>query len=160
MKPFLLVAALSFIPLIARAQDVTGVNLKAVSLSKSGNYCMDAQDNKKADGTRVFLYTCHGRENQRWTVTTAADAGSAIIGTGGYCLDVRGGASRSAATGTPVQLWKCNFNTNQKFSVEPDGTIKEQATGKCLQASSDKDGAPIVIQACTGAPTEKWRFER
>ena len=120
---------------------------------------MDAQDNKKADGTKVFLFACHGKENQRWTVTTAEaeSGGSAIVGTGGYCLDVRG-YSRSA--GAPVQLYKCHFGGNQKFVMGRDGTIKEQSSGNCLQATAEKDGAAITLGACTGAPAEKWRLEQ
>ena len=159
MKLLLFISCLSLVPSSAHAQFVAGVNFKAISASGSGNYCMDAADNRKNDGTKVFMFTCHGRENQRWTVTTGAEGTSAIIGTGGYCLDVRGGVKESAA-GTPVQLWKCNFNSNQRFTVGRDGTVKEQASGKCLQATADKEGAAIVIQACTGAPTEKWRFEQ
>ena len=158
MKLILLLSCISLVPSSIHAQFVAGVNLKAISASGSGNYCMDAADNRKNDGTQVFMVTCHGRENQRWTVTTAAAGTSAIVGTGGYCLDVRGGVAASA-TGTPVQLWKCNFNANQRFVVGRDGTIKEQASGKCLQATADREGAPIVIQACTGGPTEKWRLE-
>ncbi|MBV8550106.1 MAG: RICIN domain-containing protein [Acidobacteriaceae bacterium] len=156
MKTILFSAALSILSLSAYAQNPAGVNFKIVSASGSGNFCMDAQDNRKADGTNVFMYTCHGRENQRWAITTATQ-GSAIIGTGGYCLDVRGGAK---SPGAPVQLYQCHFGGNQRFLIGSDGTIKEQSSGNCLQAKADKDGAPIVLAPCKGAPTEKWRFEQ
>lgn len=157
MRQILLVVTLSLAPLLTYAQVTAGVNWKIVSASGAGHFCMDADENRKADGTKVFMYPCHGTENQRWTVTTGAEGTSALVGTGGYCLDVRGGA---AGTGTPVQLWKCHFGKNQRFVIGMDGTIKEEGTGKCLQASADKAGAAIVIAPCTGNVTEKWKVEQ
>jgi hypothetical protein len=156
MRHILLLVALSLLSLPTYAQVTAGVNWKIVSASGAGHFCMDAAGNKKADGTKVFMYPCHGRENQRWTVTTDAEGTSALIGTGGYCLDVRGAGS---GTGTPVQLYKCHFGKNQRFALGADGTIKEEGTGKCLQASADKEGAAIIIAPCTGNVTEKWKVE-
>ena len=157
MKLILLLTAVSLLPLSLSAQYTAGTHFKIVSMGGGGNYCMDAQDNKKSDGTKVFLYTCTGHENQRWTVTTSTESASAIVGTGGYCLDVRGS---STSAGAPVQLYQCHFKGNQRFIVSRDNTIKEQSSGKCLQATAEKEGAPIVLAACTGAQTEKWRFEQ
>ena len=157
MKATLLLVALTLLPLSALAQYTAGTHFKIVSMSGAGNFCMDAADNKKADGTRVSMFTCHGQENQRWTVATSTEAGTAIIGTGGFCLDVR---SASTSAGAPVQLYQCHFKGNQRFVIGRDNTIKEQSSGKCLQAAADKNGAPIVLAPCTGAVTEKWRFEQ
>ena len=156
MRHILPLVVLSLSPLLTYAQVSPGVGLKIVSASAAGHFCMDAEGNRKTDGTRVFMYPCHGHENQRWTVTTGAEGTSALIGTGGYCLDVRGAAT---GTGTPVQLWKCHFGKNQRFVIGSDGTIKEEGTGKCLQASADKPAAAIIIAPCTGAVTEKWKGE-
>ncbi len=107
----------------------TGTNLMIRSAPSNGRFCLDAQADRKADGTPVLIYQCHGRENQRWTVSRNTDGTSAIVGTGGLCLDVRG---NGRGDGTPVQLWQCHFGANQRFRVLDDGRIQEVGTGKCL----------------------------
>lgn len=162
-----------------------GTNLTIRSAPGGGQFCMDAAGDRKADGTRVFLYRCHGRENQRWTVTHNADGTSAITGTGGLCLDVRGNGARD---GTPVQLWQCHFGGNQRFRVFDDGRIQEVATGKCLMVLpewmgdrdhdgdhrwaaehwrareydrmrfAERDGAPIIIDDCEPRALQFWQL--
>ena len=156
MKSVVFVTALSFMSLGAYAQSTAGVGYKIAYQGDQGKFCMDVAGDKKGDGARVQVFPCRGGENQRWTVTTAGDGASAIVGLGGYCLDVRG-ASQSA--GAPAQLYKCHFKTNQRFLVSADGTIKEEQSGKCLQAANKNTGATVVLGACSGAATDKWRLE-
>jgi len=134
-----------------------GVTNSKIVSQAGETMCFDAQGDHKADGDKVFMYKCHGRENQRWTVSTDDGGGSAIVGTGGFCLDVRG--THSVKDGTPVQLWKCHFGGNQRFKIEADGRIKEVASGKCLMASGEKDGSPIVLDECNKMKHEKWSFK-
>ncbi len=141
--------------LLASPAFGAGANLKIVS--KAGDFCMDAKGDKKADGTPVFMYKCHGHENQRWSVTESNDGKSAIVGVGGYCLDVRGAHSKK--DGTPIQLWKCHFGDNQRFVVANDGHIKEAASGKCLMGTNEKDGAAIVLDECGSTKGELWSFK-
>jgi len=111
------------------AANEFGTNLLIHSIAGDGAFCMDAHADRKADGTPVTLWRCHGRENQRWTATRNTDGTSAITGTGGLCLDVRGNDRQD---GTPVQLWQCHFGANQRFRIFEDGRIQEVASGKCL----------------------------
>jgi len=93
---------------------------------------------------------CHGSENQRWTITASQDNKRAIIGIGGYCLDVRGNGPQG--NGTPTQLWKCHFGDNQRFAFSPDGRIREVRTGKCLIAV-----APQMARRSFSTPAEILR---
>jgi hypothetical protein len=121
------------------------------------HYCMDASlDHGIHDGDPVYVYKCHGRENQRWTVTQSVGGETTLVGVDGFCLDVRG-ASKSA--GTPVQLYQCHFHENQRFVAQQDGHIKEVASGKCLEALSPSDRAPVVLDSCKGTPNQIWVFE-
>jgi len=117
--------------------DQFGNNLTVRSAPGGDHFCMDAQGDHKGDGTPVQLWQCHGRENQRWTVTHNVDGTSAISGTGGLCLDVRGNGQHD---GTPVQLWQCHFGANQRFRIFDDGRIQEVATGKCLMVMPEWGG--------------------
>lgn len=130
----------------------TGVSVQIQPLSGAGKFCVDVEGDRDRDGVPVFIYQCHGSENQRWTITSSLDDKHAIVGIGGYCLDVRGTTSR--ANGTPVQLWKCHFGPNQRFHLSSDGRIREVESGKCLIAVAAKDGAPLVLDRCTNTPDE------
>ncbi len=134
-----------------------GTDLTIRSVAGNDGFCLDASlDHRERDGDPVYVFKCHGRENQRWAVTHDTNGQSAIIGLGGYCLDVRGTHSRK--DGTPVQLWQCHYGKNQRFTVTPEGQIKEVESGKCLIALQEGDRAPVVLDDCIGTPLEKWRF--
>lgn len=179
-------AASAMFSQLAHANEF-GTNFMIASAPGGGQFCMDAAGNGKVDGTPVFLFHCHGRENQRWTITHNVDGSSAITGTGGLCLDVRGGGARD---GTPVQLWQCHFGGNQRFRVFDDGRIQEVGSGKCLMVMpewgggrehegdgrwigermrmhdyermrfSERDRAPIVLEDCEGRALQFWRLMR
>ena len=151
MKP--LVTVLGLLVAVSALAGETNVMIKS---DVAPNMCFDAEGDHKTDGDKVFMYKCHGRENQRWAVTHDTNGQSAIIGLGGYCLDVRGTHSRK--DGTPVQLWQCHYGKNQRFTVTPEGQIKEVESGKCLIALQEGDRAPVVLDDCIGTPLEKWRF--
>lgn len=115
---------------------VANASLMITSGPSEGQYCMDVQGNGQANGTPVFLYHCHGGENQRWVFTRNTDGTSSIVGTGGMCLDVQG-ANR--ADGTPVQINQCHFNANQRFRVLEDGHLRDMNSGKCLTLMAERD---------------------
>jgi len=141
----------------AEAQP-TGLNYTIHVATGANKFCMDAKDNRQNEGTEIFVWRCHGRENQRWTVTKDQDGTATLIGTGGFCLDVRG--QTATANGTPVQLWRCHFQKNQRFSLGPDFRIREVESHKCLQALKPQDGSPVVLDTCHNNETEVWHFEQ
>ena len=75
-----------------------------------------------ANGTTVTQYRCHNGVNQDWLVENfgnhfrlqnalpSVSAGQ----TTWYCLDIRGGQG-GFYNGSPLQVWQCNGNANQKF---------------------------------------------
>jgi hypothetical protein len=108
-------------------------------------FCFDAKADRAADGTQVQLYSCSGREQQRWTFVDQPDAKIMITGIGGLCLDVRG---RKAGDGTPLQLWQCANAPNQMFRHESDGRIREVGNGKCLTTTNLQNGSALTIDEC------------
>lgn len=135
-----------------------GTHVTIRSVAGNDQFCLDASlDHREQDGDPVYVFRCHGRENQRWTITQGVNGQSLLIGLGGYCLDVRGMHSR--ADNTPVQLWKCHYGANQRFNLLPNGQIKEVESQKCLQARSEGDRAPVVLDTCLDKPLERWHVQ-
>ena len=100
------------------------------------------------DGTRVRLLQCIGRPNQQWSINNGQ-----IIGVGGACLDVQGGA---ATDGAGVIFVTCNGSPSQNWSVS-NGQIVGIG-GKCLDITEGNasDRAPLIIAACSGSPSQHW----
>lgn len=64
------------------------------------------------------------------------------------------------APGTKVELWPCNGQSNQKWTVESNGTIVGQQSGLCLDVSGavTTKGTPLGIWTCNGGSNQKWSW--
>ncbi len=84
---------------------------------------------------------------------TANPAAGEVIGTGGLCLDVRGG---TAADGQPMQLFTCNHTAAQTFAHPAAQTLT--VLGKCLDvaAGATANHALVDLATCTGSPAQVW----
>ncbi|MFC4592264.1 lectin [Sphaerisporangium corydalis] len=82
---------------------------------------------------------------------------TAIRGAGSArCLDVTGA---SQASGTLVQIWDCNGQANQQWTLTSAGELRVYGS-KCLDVyqQSTADGAQVQIWDCNGQSNQKWRF--
>ncbi|XVQ89400.1 lectin [Microbispora siamensis] len=82
---------------------------------------------------------------------------SAIRGVGsGRCLDVTG---ISQTNGTQVQIWDCNGQSNQQWTLTGAGELRVYG-GKCLDVNGGgtADGASVIIWDCNGQNNQQWRF--
>ena len=84
---------------------------------------------------------------------TANPTSGEVIGTGGLCLDVRGG---TAANGQPVQLYTCNHTAAQEVTYTGANTL--QILGKCVDVQSGGTGNGTAIQLfdCNGSGAQTW----
>jgi Ricin-type beta-trefoil lectin domain len=75
------------------------------------------------------------------------------------CLDADTGTIGS--NGTKVQLWDCSGNANQDWSFGADGTIRNQASGRCLEGGPATSGPPgtLHLYDCNGSPSQQWTLE-
>jgi Ricin-type beta-trefoil lectin domain/Putative Ig domain len=91
------------------------------------------------------------------TVSRAANAGVTgpiRLDLGGKCLDDTG---NSAASGNKVQIWACNGDSAQDWTVVGDGTLRIH--GKCLVISNvTANGSKGQLGACTGDRDQAWVF--
>jgi outer membrane protein OmpA-like peptidoglycan-associated protein len=118
-------------------------------------FCVDDNGSGVKDGNLVFLWACHGHNNQHWTFLPGPDGTDWITGLGGKCLDVKADASDKGAT----DLFTCTAAPNQLFKHYADGRIHD-GTDKCLTATAAAKGAPIILTPCDpGNASQVWTVE-
>ncbi|BAL88470.1 putative xylanase [Actinoplanes missouriensis 431] len=79
-------------------------------------------------------------------------AGRIVGAQSGRCIDV---PSASQTNGTRVQLYDCNGQTNQAWTL----TSSRQLTvygSRCLDAAGSGNGAAVQIYACNGQANQQW----
>jgi hypothetical protein len=112
-----------------------------------------------ANWEKLYVYQCHGRENQRFTLTDNADGvNAAIVGHQGRCMDV---SHAGTTDDTRVQLWRCHFGDNQRFTYNPaTHQITDAHSGKCLASAGAADRSGIVLDDCSkGGAREGWLLQ-
>jgi glucose/arabinose dehydrogenase len=89
---------------------------------------------------------------------SAVTTGSPIVGVAsGRCLDVK---HASTAPGTPLQIYDCHGNANQRFGFTAAGELRGYDGAVCVEASSS--GAlpgGVAIAACNGQPAQQWKLD-
>jgi hypothetical protein len=113
----------------------------------------------------AVLFAALGNTNQQWVGPTA-DTGQAIVFKPSCdaqgkncqkCLDLTGG---STDNGTPIDIWDCLGNANQKWVYGQDFAIRYQAnTSKCidLPGSSTANGNTLWLWDCNGGNQQQWK---
>jgi glucose/arabinose dehydrogenase len=93
-------------------------------------------------------------------VRTPAQAatGSPVIGVAsGRCLDV---VAASQADTAEVNIYDCNGQANQAWTLTPAGELRVYDQPKCLDVEGEDTTSPAVVQIyrCTGNANQKWRL--
>ncbi|MER7283736.1 ricin-type beta-trefoil lectin domain protein [Dactylosporangium sp. NPDC000244] len=72
----------------------------------------------------------------------------------GKCLD----APLNATTNSKVQLWDCNGGSNQRWTLNTDGTVASAAAGLCLDVNGNAtaNGTTVILWTCTAAANQRW----
>ena len=103
-------------------------------------------------GTKPQLTECTGAPPQTWT---AESNGTFQIH--GQCLDTAG---EGTSSGTLTVLATCNGSSTQIWTLQPDYTVRNQASGLCLDVPGGTAtyGTQLDIATCVpGATYQKWR---
>ncbi|HMR48250.1 MAG TPA: ricin-type beta-trefoil lectin domain protein [Arachnia sp.] len=118
--------------------------------STSADRCLDVLGGVLGDGPRAVLADC---DSASLTQGFAAKDGQLIVG--GKCLDVD---RNLTANGTAVLFWECNGQTNQKWTIGEDGTVRSQSAGRCLDVDrgGTAAGTALLIWDCNGQTNQKW----
>lgn len=118
--------------------------------SQSAKLCVDAAGGTLNDGVRAVLADC---SSTSLTQRVVERDGQLIAG--GKCLDV----DRNLTTaGTAAIFWECNTQTNQKWAVGTDGSIRSASADKCLDVDRglSAPGTALLIWDCNGQANQKW----
>lgn len=87
----------------------------------------------------------------------AAPAGSVRVQNyaSNRCIDVKDAASGVGVDGTPLQVWSCGDNANQKW-LFTNGTV--QSLGLCMDLAwaSTNEGTPVQLVQCNGGWAQKF----
>lgn len=104
--------------------------------------------------------TYSGSTSFEWTVNQAGDSGPTghiVLDNGGKCIDDPYG---STANETRIQIYTCNSNPQQKWTIVQDQTIR--VLGKCLDDANGgtANGNPVQLYNCgAGNVNQRWIVE-
>ena len=90
-----------------------------------------------------------------WTVTrapTGVPADRVRLRAGGRCLR---DAGNGRASGTPVNIGRCNGSTAERWKLVQDDTLRIHR--KCLTVPGMASGARAELRSCTGGAAQQWR---
>jgi glucose/arabinose dehydrogenase len=95
-------------------------------------------------------------------LTTSASTASAATGShvtsvaSGRCLDVVG---QSTADGAGVNIYDCNSQDNQAWTLTSAGELRVYDSPKCLDVAkgSTSPGATLQIWPCNGGTNQQWK---
>jgi endo-1,4-beta-xylanase len=86
--------------------------------------------------------------------TSPPNGAQQIVGTGsGRCVDISG---LNTANGTPIQIWDCTGNWNQRWT-STNGAFVNPQSGKCLNAPGTVNGTRVTLSTCTGGTAQQWQ---
>ncbi|BAL91265.1 hypothetical protein AMIS_60450 [Actinoplanes missouriensis 431] len=119
-------------------------------VSDMNDKCITVPGTTFGSSLQLEMQPCDGRIQQQFM------SHEGILSFNNQCIDVKGGGL--APNGTIVQTWTCNNGPAQKFVLQGDGTLKNPASGKCIDIpnSNSNNGAKLVIWTCSTGSNQKW----
>lgn len=129
-----------------------------------GGKCLDIPNEAFVTDQTVQLYSCHGRENQRWTIArnTVAVPGfyghsyHIAAGDSGFCLEV---PSIDPRNGDLPKLRPCDQSPKQRFLIRANGQFLFRTLCFDTQDDVPADHKPLQLYKCRdGAQNQHFSF--
>jgi hypothetical protein len=121
--------------------------------SRASGKCLDVVGASRSPGADVIVWSCHGDENQRWTLPEPGATGEVrVFGT--LCLDAAGG---TGANGDPIITWSCHGGANQRWTRTAAGELRG-VSDRCVDVVGARtdDGAALILWDCHGGSNQQW----
>lgn len=129
--------------------------LSTISSDLNGK-CIEQKNGSKDAWLQMEINDCQPyNANQNMTY----DINSKTIYAPGsnLCFDVTGGGTTD---GTKVIQYPCSGGANQKWSYKSDKTLRPaNAPEKCLDYSTNANGAGLIISTCHSGPSQNWSIK-
>ncbi len=125
-----------------------------------GDKCLDVRLADPSDGTEVFIYECHGDENQRWSFFPAG-VFFELRGLAGKCVQPDGTTTDQGRPrlvigpcGGPEDRWQPSVGYPEEF------TLTQASTGNCMdvQDNNPANRTPVILFPCHGGANQLWRL--
>lgn len=118
-----------------------------LSPSHAPGMCLD-----RDKGTnQLILFGCHGKSNQ---VFTLSQSGRTEIRVNNGCL------TAAANNRSPVYAATCNGRREQTWVVRNDGSIRNDASGRCMDVagSGRQNRTPIITYKCSNKANQRFNL--
>lgn len=139
---------------LALALGAADASAQTIASRLTTDRCMDIPGGSGNRGAQVALWSCHGGENQRFTVLP----GGQIKTASGLCLNALGGGGRD---GDRIGVWPCGGGANELWQVHSNGAITG-INGKCIDVPNGNSapGTGLVLWSCNGGNNQRWTVSR
>jgi len=130
-------------------------------IGAQSNKCITATGGGLAPGTGLSIRGCTGTQDQRWVAQPMNGGHALVVYQGGLpgqdpeedspelCVQGSGGS---------VSLQPCAVVAAETWVLNADGTIRNLATGTCLNVSGGAtgDGSPLILWGCATTDNMVW----
>jgi hypothetical protein len=130
-------------------------------------YCTDMKSEDPAEGARAQLWTCSGKSQQQFILVVASGPVPGLetirSKSAGKCLTVTGttagaGVVQQECYSGPVPDPTGSFRQAENWDLRTTGEIVNQSTGMCLDTTSNRKGAQLIVWPCNGNISQRWYF--
>lgn len=134
------------------ASPTRPLGAQSIASRLTADRCMDIPGGSRNQGAQIALWSCHGGENQRFTLQSNGQIRTA----GGLCVNALGGTGRD---GDRIGVWPCGGGANERWQVTGNGEIKG-INGKCIDVPGGNSaaGTGLVLWSCNGGLNQRWNF--
>jgi hypothetical protein len=128
------------------------LSAQTIATRLTSDRCMDIPGGSRNQGAQIALWSCHGGENQRFTVQSNGQIRTA----GGLCINALGGGGRD---GDKIGVWPCGGGANELWQLTGNGELKG-INGKCIDvpSSNSSPGTGLVLWSCNGGLNQRWNL--